>query len=72
MAGTLLSFFRTIFHPELRSGSIAIFHVFFFFLSEELDFCHGDWCGHYFLELDLKPNRVIMSVNASLRCFPKR
>lgn len=25
-AGKLLSFFRIIFHPELRSGSIAIFH----------------------------------------------
>lgn len=29
MAGKLLSFFRTIFHPELRSGSIAIFHLVF-------------------------------------------
>lgn len=69
LEGKLLSFFRAIFHPELRSGLMPIFHLVCIrrarFPSQQLQ-----W--NYFLELELRPNKVMMSNIASFRCFPKR
>lgn len=62
-----LSFIRKIFCLSYDQEQ----HLFIWFVSQKSVFLP---CGSegYFLELMVRPNKVIMSIMACLTCFPKR
>lgn len=62
-----LSFIRAIFCLSYGQEQ----HLFIWFVSRGSVFLP---CGSgvYFLELMVRPNKVIMSIMACLKCFPKR